>query len=723
MSQNPPTSSVAATPGSPDPDSGYTWTTPEAPVAKSLDPVEIERLLPNGTQEERDLWWRQNVYRADKEPQLSLRAILVGIVIGAPCALVSLHLLLTVNQGFSVGTVAMLGCFVLFNVLNKVSGGYISRMGLLENAATSSVAYMSGYLTGATVVAAFGSLLLFTKEQTPWYIMAPTVFFAGLLGTLIAIPFKRPIVNEEQLRFPSAISGAVMMRGLYADQGEAMKRAYAMFAAMGLSGIYGVVQAMPGVAGALVERFQGLKDGFVDKMAKLYMFPEMVALANPLALWGIPGAQLPAVGMNLSTLFLAIGMIVGLRVSLTMLVTTVLLHYVLIPGIVSWDFMKHGGALHDTLVNSEVECRAIPVDGRFVTEFVVIKWALWSGAVLIVVSSLVSMAFRWKTLLKAFGGIFTKKRVQHGGVVDPIADVEVPASWSTAGLAIAMLGMGLTLMLGFGLPWWLALLGVVLSCFLSLICVRAAGETDWTPLGAMGKVMQVLYAVMPGSSAKSIAAALTAKGMDSAGAMVAAGKMNLAGASLAVTTADACTGLMYDLKSGYLLGQNVRQQLWGQLVGLCVGTLVTVPCWYLLVKDYDTFSAAIDAHKYNPVASITWNAVAELLVRKGFNTLPDTVLVSMGIAAAVGIVLPVLEKIFPGKARYMPSAMGMGLAMVLPFNLGLGLGLGAILMQVWRKLHPKSAEDYGIMIACGVITGEALIMAFSGLLTAALGYK
>lgn len=715
MSQNLSSSSAPAASGFPVPD-----TSSPPPAARSLDPVEIERLLPNGTQEERDLWWRQNVYRADKEPQLSLRAILVGIVIGAPCALVSLHLLLTVNQGFSVGTVAMLGCFVLFNFLNRVSGGRISRMGLLETTATSSVAYMSGYLTGATVVAAFGSLLLFTKEQTPWYIMAPTVFFAGLLGTLIAIPFKRPIINEEQLRFPSAISGAVMMRGLYADQGEAMKRAYAMFAAMVLSGIYGIVQAMPGVAGALVKHFQSLKDGFVDKIANLYTFPLIGPLANPMALWGISGAQLPAVGVSPSVMLLAIGMIVGLRVSLSMLVTTVLLHYVLIPGIVSWDLMKHGGDLHDTLVNSQVECRAISVDGRFVTEFVVIKWALWSGAVLIVVSSLVSMAFRWKTLLKAVSGIFSKKHVQHGNIKDPIADIEVPASWSMCGLVIAGMGMTLTLMKGFGLPWWLAALGVLLSCFLSLICVRAAGETDWPPLGPMGKVMQVLYAVMPGSSAKSVADSMVAQGVDAAGAQVLAGKMNLAGASLAVTTADACTGLMYDLKTGYLLGQNVRQQFFGQLIGLCVGTLVTVPCWYLLVKDYDTFNAAIEAAKINPVASITWSAVADILVKRGFDSLPGSVLVSMGTAAVVGVVLPVLEKLFPGKARYMPSAMGIGLAMVLSFNLSLSLGLGAILMQVWRKLHPKSAEDYGIMVACGAITGEALVSAFSGLISSVL---
>lgn len=719
MSQNLSSSSAPAASGFPVPD-----TSSPPPAARSLDPVEIERLLPNGTQEERDLWWRQNVYRADKEPQLSLRAILVGIVIGAPCALVSLHLLLTVNQGFSVGTVAMLGCFVLFNFLNRVSGGRISRMGLLETTATSSVAYMSGYLTGATVVAAFGSLLLFTKEQTPWYIMAPTVFFAGLLGTLIAIPFKRPIVNEEQLRFPSAISGAVMMRGLYADQGEAMRRAYSMFAAMGLSAAYGIVQAMPDVMGAVVTRFASLRAGICGRLAELYAWPALIPLSNPMALWGMPAAQLPAIGLSSSSLFLAIGMIVGLRVSLTMLVTTLLLHYVLIPSVVSWDIAQHGGVLDTTLAPAwQVESKVVVVDGVAHTEFFVVKWALWSGAVLIVVSSLVAMAFRWKTLLKAFGGIFATRKAHHEGLADPIADLEVPGSWSVAGLAFAGTGMTLTLMLGFGLPWWLAALGVLLSCFLSLICVRAAGETDWTPLGAMGKVMQVLYAVMPGSSAKSVEVGMAAQGVDVAGATVAAGKMNLAGASLAVTTADACTGLMYDLKTGYLLGQNARQQLWGQLIGLCVGTLVTVPCWYLLVHDYETFNAAIESHKFNPVASITWNAVAELLVSKGFDTLPRTVVASMIVAAVLGVLLPVFERIFPRKAAYMPSAMGAGLAMVLPFNLSMGLGLGAILMHLWRKLHPKSAEDYGIMVACGAITGEALVMAFTGLGVAALNYK
>ena len=33
----------------------------------------------------------------------------------------------------------------------------------------------------------------------------------------------------------------------------------------------------------------------------------------------------------------------------------------------------------------------------------------------------------------------------------------------------------------------------------ALVCCRATGETDTTPLGAMGKVTQLLYAVLPGA--------------------------------------------------------------------------------------------------------------------------------------------------------------------------------------------------------------------------------
>ena len=52
----------------------------------------------------------------------------------------------------------------------------------------------------------------------------------------------------------------------------------------------------------------------------------------------------------------------------------------------------------------------------------------------------------------------------------------------------------------FGIPIWMGILAVLLSFLIATISVRATGETDINPVGAMGKITQVVYgALHPGA--------------------------------------------------------------------------------------------------------------------------------------------------------------------------------------------------------------------------------
>ena len=62
----------------------------------------------------------------------------------------------------------------------------------------------------------------------PWYIVAPFALFTAALGVFLAIPMKRQMVNQEQLKFPSGIAAAETLRSLYSKGAEAMKKAYAL---------------------------------------------------------------------------------------------------------------------------------------------------------------------------------------------------------------------------------------------------------------------------------------------------------------------------------------------------------------------------------------------------------------------------------------------------------------------------------------------------------------
>lgn len=141
--------------------------------------------------EQREAYWRKYIYRADKEPQLTFRGAFFGGLIGVLACASSMYTSLKIGWGFGIALVAVILSFVVFNALRALTGGRIPQMGVLENAATSSVASVIGMTTTHTVVAAFGALMLLQGVPAEWYKMVPTIFFAAILGTCIAIPLKK----------------------------------------------------------------------------------------------------------------------------------------------------------------------------------------------------------------------------------------------------------------------------------------------------------------------------------------------------------------------------------------------------------------------------------------------------------------------------------------------------------------------------------------------------
>jgi hypothetical protein len=317
----------------------------------------------------------------------------------------------------------------------------------------------------------------------------------------------------------------------------------------------------------------------------------------------------------------------------------------------------------------------------FIGVFYPVKWALWGGTSLMVFSSLTAVAVGWKTLVRAFSGFGRGGPTTSEGVAD-LARIEVPGSWFLAGLIPIGLGLIVVQALAFEMNIFLGALAVVMAFPLALVCCRATGETDTTPVGAMGKVTQLVYA-------------LVAKGNT---------LVNLMSAGVTAGAGGSSADLLTDLKSGYVLGANPRKQFLAQFFGCFFGTLVIVPAWYLM------FPTAEVLESYHPPAAEMWRAVAVALT-EGLNVIPETARWAIVIGALVGIALPVLASLLPKHAKYIPSAMGLGLAWVVPFQNSLSFAIGAVIALVWVKLHKRTANKYTIPIASGVIAGEALLAA------------
>ncbi len=671
--------------------------------------------------EQRDAYWRKHIYRADKEPQLTVRGAIFGGLIGILACASSMYTSLKIGWGFGIALVAVILSFVVFNFMRSISGGRIKPMGILENAATSSVASVTGMTTTHTVVSAFGALMLLELSNSglapeaigpaPWYKMVPTLFFAALLGTCLAVPMKRALINQERLRFPSAIASAETLKSLYATSGSAVtkNKVRTLLGSLGFAAVLGLIKQLPTLANAFAETG---KNAIADICTRLAFIPEVINLPdwiNPLKIWGgIQGstvvtdkgvktvvseeANLPGVSLDASVLLIGAGMLCGLRVSLTMFFTAIALDWVIAPWLISQDIL-HVASGSDIFRNIEA---TVNPDGSF-GGFRVVYWSLWMGTAIMVMSSFTALAFQWRTIGRAFSGLFPKKSsTPTDEAHDPVADVEVPMKWFVIGVIPSAIGLIVTLHFAFNTAWYLGLLAIFLAGAFGLICARSCGEADTNPIGAMGKISQLIYSVMPG-----------ARGNVST---------NLITGGVTASAGGAAGDLMTDMKLGNLLGLKPRIQFWTQLLAICIGTIIAYPIWTLLVPN----AKVLDENYAAPPARM-WKAVAEFL-NDASVSLPTTVYWAMSIGAIIGIALPILDRLLPKLRPYMPSAMGMGIVLTLPsaFNNSASFAIGAIAIWLWNKLHKKSEENYSVALASGLVGGESIACALAAMAATAI---
>ena len=640
-------------------------------VMPSAAAPEKEYQLPlagfQGTPEEKDQQWFEQCYRGDSQRQLTVRAVVMGGILGMFMAVSNLYTTLKIGWSFGVSIVACVISFIVWNSICSILGGRISRMSVLENNCMQSTAMAAGSSTGSTVATALGALLLVTGVHQPWPVTAAFVLFTAALGVFLAIPMKRQMINHEQLRFPTGVATAETLRSLYSKSGESLKQAYSLVIALGASVVIGILHNYA----TLVEQLKLKKrlPEWLDKLSGRLYLPDVLpfeGILNPLQRGHMAG-----LAFEPSVLLIGAGMITGLRVSLSMCAASTVLYYVVAPYLLSYD------AAHGDLPDY-VRSFNINADG----DFNPVRWALWGGTSLMVFSSLTQMACNWRAVMRAFM-IFKKSErdAQH----DVVDSVEVPNSWLIIGLIPITIGLVTVQYLAFHVAIWLGLLSVAFSFVVSLVACRATGETDTTPIGAMGKVTQLLYAVLPG--AKGIAT------------------INLMAAGTTAAAAGASADLLTDLKSGYLLGANPRRQFLAQFYGVFFGVLAVVPAWYLMVPD----KAKLES--FNPPATNMWKAVVDLLTQ-GVNHLPKTALTAIVICALIGMALPVIEKLWPRALRFLPSAMGLGLAWVVPFQNTFSFLIGAVILTVLQKWNQKNSDTFTVPIASGLIAGESLAAAF-----------
>ncbi len=653
------------------------------PMADELPP-EFRPLPDTATPEEKDRHWYTSAYQGDRVPQLTVRAVLTGAVIGMLMSVGNLYMSLKIGLVFGVAITSCVLSYLAWSLLRAGSGGRLGQLSILENNCMQSTASAAGFSTCATFWVPFAAMLMLDPEHrhAPWWLVAAFTFTTGSMGVFLAIPVKRVLINYGQLPFPSGTAAAVTLRSLYGHGGEALKKAYALVIALGAGVISGVLTTAEDQLAALGRFFAWMRINLLD-----VHFPDQLPAQGFAQMAGKP---LVGFGFEPGVVMIGVGMIIGSRVSLSMLAASAALYVFIAPWLHGLDAANAGVAGYVV---------SIPAVGGGAM-FHPVRWALWGGASTLVFASLTSLALQWRTVGRAFT-MLRRARVQRpqSELENAMASIEVPGSWMIAGMIPIGIAMVAIQFIAFGVAWWAGLIAVAMCFVLSLVVSRAVGETDLQPVGAMGKVMQLLFALISPPGAAGVQASVL---------------QNVMSAGIAAGSAEASAELLSDFKTGYLLGANPRRQFLAQFAGVFFGTLVCVPAWYLMVPNI----AALE--KYPVPAAQVWVAVARALTG-GLNSLPPSVLYAILVGAAVGLLLPLLEKAFPKARGYLPSATGLGLGWVVPFSVTLSFAIGAIIVSMWRRVSPDSQETYSIPVASGLIAGESMIKAILAMLATAVG--
>ncbi|KXT05216.1 hypothetical protein AC578_8350 [Pseudocercospora eumusae] len=232
----------------------------------------------------------------------------------------------------------------------------------------------------------------------------------------------------------------------------------------------------------------------------------------------------------------------------------------------------------------------------------------------------------------------------------------------------------------------LTILALLLALILSIMAVRALGETDLNPVSGISKLTQLVFAaVVPAGSKNAVTINLIAGGISEAGALQAG-------------------DLLQDLKCGHLLGASPKAQFWGQLIGSGIGAIVSACVYRLYTNVYQ-----IPDGLFQVPTGFVWVFTARLVTGQG---LPPKTAEFAAAAAAIWTVLTALR--INGQSKkakwvpYIPGGIAVAVGMYNTPSFTLARTVGGLMAWYWT-VWKKREETPMIVLASGLILGEGLM--------------
>ena len=581
-------------------------------------------------------------------PEITIKGVILGVllamILAAANAYLGLFAGMTVSATIPAAVISM-------GVLR-----FFKHNNILENNIVQTCASAGEALAAGCIFTLPALILLGTWQTFDYKWVTIIAGFGGVLGVLFTIPLRRSFIVDAKLQFPEGIATAKVL-----ESGQAGGEGLRQITHAGLAG--GLFKLTGDLVGLWSERLQVTRT---------------------------IGSSVTAFGVTLSPALLAVGLIVGLNVSILMFL---------------------GGACNWLI--------AIPIYSHFhpnTGNLPISNWAdtIWRdqtryiGVGAMLVGGLWTVFKMRRTLLQGVtSGLRAYRSVDSTGkAVDvPRTDRDMPMKWI---LILVVLSV---------IP-----LFFVYQAFVQRVPVSVTMAVLMLIAGFAFSAVAGYMAGLVGSSNNPVSGVTITTIVFSAfflvllmgkGAPIGPAAAIIIGAVVCCAAAIAGDNLQ-DLKTGYIVGATPWKQQVMLVIGTLAGAAVIGPVLTLLQHAYGFAGQATAGPRALPAPQA--NVMAS--VAKGiFSGGLDWTFILIGIAVAV--VLIVTDTILEKKgSHFRTPVLAVAIGFYLPFSQSAAIFIGGVIATLVKRTLIKLrasqeaqevSEQRSVLFASGLITGEALM--------------
>ncbi|MEO1253724.1 MAG: oligopeptide transporter, OPT family [Bacteroidota bacterium] len=537
---------------------------------------------------------------------------------------------------------------------------------ILENNLVQTAASAGESLAAGVIFTIPALVIMGYWEEFNYFETVTIALCGGVLGVLFTIPLRKALIVEENLKFPEGVATAEVLK-TGEEGGKAVK--YLVWGSL-IGGVFKL-------GDAALNLWEGTWQKASLINGKIYAY----------------------FGLNLSPALVAVGYIVGLNISFLVFLGGAISWFIAIPAYISINGGQEGVdavTLGGNVWNSQI---------RYLGVGAMVVGGLWA-----LISLAGSLGTAFKAGVDAFkkGGVSMKDQIR--------TELDTPMSWVLIGIGVLTAPIFLIYQSALGdvpITITMTLIMVVAGFLFSAVAGYMAGLVGSSNNPISGVTIATIL------SASLLLLTLMGTENELAGA---AGAI-LIGAVVCCAAAIAGDN-MQDLKAGHILGATPFKQQIMQMVGVIAGALAIPLVLNSLLIAYG-MGAPTEAQPDSLTApqATLMQSVAQGIFGGG---LPWNMVYIGGV---IGIVIIIIDQYLKARgSEFRMPVLAVAVGLYLPFELDSSIFVGGVLAHFLSKATKggRSAEkagNAGLLLASGLITGEALLGIGIAIAIAGFGFE